>query len=571
MKTARLATRISNGYNRLWAALKSHPVEFLILLHATLSSCLDGSPLWQQPSYYAAFAFVAAFSISRFRGCKAWASWLYFAILPLYALTAFLPEAWPKSYEFILLNFLLPAIYLLTPSSPTRTAGLFSERFFRLMRSCIIALGIATILFILFLFIDLTIELLFSVNTHSSENYLLCICYIFVAPMLFISLESQEEQPKVIRLVEVIINYVLTPVLLLYNLILYVYLVTILLNWELPKNSVSTMVMVFTLIAVAIRLVRPLLAKQPLQWYFRWFSLFATPLVVLFWVAVGYRIGQYGITIDRCILFVAGALMTLYLIGSLIFDSRLSTFNYRFTALIVLCGVVLAIGGPLSARQISLRSQTAIVREKAMALGILTDNGKLDTSQKLFFRSEADTVSRKDHRAAYQAMKYIEKDLSDTNTLRATLGMTSAEYLDHLSHKTSSYATAWLAEDNFGRDDPITPRAYYFLSCYDEEEIDLSGYTRMVVEPNNVLKDNTIHYPGGQINADTLLATQLAKIGYALDSNLEREKMDDNECKLCHYQSPDGKVLILFKRLEIERTDSLNHITDACIHCALVQ
>lgn len=562
-------TRLADGFARLWAALKSHPVELLILLHAAASAFLKGNPWWQQPASYAAFAVVAAFCLSRFRKGYNWAQWVYFAVLPLYALTALLPSAWPGSTEFAILNFLLPFAYLLT--FPAWEGQRFSERFYRLWRSLAVSVGLAAILYLLLLLVILTVELLFP----SSPNYRFyelsaSFCFILLAPILFITLESQKEQPSVLLLVEVTFNYVLTPVLLVYNVILYVYLAVILVNWDLPKNSVSTMVMVFTIVAIAIRLVRPLLAKQPLKWYFRWFALFALPLVALFWVAVGYRIGQYGITVDRCILFVSGALMTLYLVGSIFFST--SRFNYAFTAILVLCGVVLAVGGPLSARQIALHSQTAIVREKAQALGILTPEGMLDTTKELFFRTEADSSYRKEHRIAYQAMKYIENDLADTVEVRASLGMTSADYLDRLSVATSNYATAWWIESDGYSDDVEEPIAYSFsLSCNKEETLDISGYNRMGVGMDVKVPVRYIPYPGGRIPADTLLATQLAKIGYTLSSNLDRKKLDDNECTLCHYQSPDGKVLILFDYMYIQRTDSLNHITSATIRCALVR
>lgn len=571
MKSARFANRISTGLARLWAALKSHPVELLILLHAAASAFLKGNPWWQQPASYAAFAVVAAFCLSRFRKGYNWAQWVYFAVLPLYALTALLPSAWPGSTEFAILNFLLPFAYLLT--FPAWEGQRFSERFYRMLRSMAVALGLAAILYLLLLLVILTVELLFP----SSPNYRFyelsaSFCFILLAPILFITLESQKEQPSVLLLVEVTFNYVLTPVLLVYNVILYVYLAVILVNWDLPKSSVSTMVMAFTIVAIAIRLVRPLLAKQPLKWYFRWFALFALPLVALFWVAVGYRIGQYGITVDRCILVVVGVLMTLYLACTLVLNARLSLLNYLTTALVVLCGVVLTVGGPLSARQIALHSQTAIVREKAQALGILTPEGMLDTTKELFFRTEADSSYRKEHRIAYQAMKYIENDLADTVEVRASLGMTSADYLDRLSVATSNYATAWWIESDGYSDDVEEPIAYSFsLSCNKEETLDISGYNRMGVGMDVKVPVRYIPYPGGRIPADTLLATQLAKIGYTLSSNLDRKKLDDNECTLCHYQSPDGKVLILFDYMHIQRTDSLNHITSATIRCALAR
>jgi len=570
-------TRITTGLARLWAALKSHPIELLILLHAAVSTFLNGNPWWQQSSSYAAMAVVAAFCVSRFRKGMNWALWVYFAVLPLYALTALLPDAWPKTSEFAILNFLLPFAYLLT--YPTWEDGRFSERFYRLWRSLAVSVGIAAILYILLLLVVASVDLLFHVNSgYRFEMASANICFILLAPMLFISLESQEEQPAVILLVEITINYVLTPVLLLYNAILYVYLGVILVNWDLPQSSVSTMVLAFTLVAIAIRLVRPLLAKQPLKWYFRWFSLFALPLVALFWVAVSYRIGQYGVTIDRCILVVVGVLMTLYLIGIALptLNAKLSTLNYIATALIVLCGVVLAVGGPLSARQVSLRSQTAIVREKATQMGIMGPDGKLDTTGELFFRTDADTVNRKDHRAVYQVMKYIEESLADTNATRATLGMTSKEYLDRLSQRTSNNAVAWRDESEYTDDEHVwaeieeADAIVYLTRSNRQQEVSVSGYNRMMTDETIEGEgERYIPYPGGRIPADSLLATQLAKIGCTPNSRLTKEYLWRHRDELCLYRSPDGSVLILFDQLSIKRTDSVNSIIFARIDCAL--
>ena len=79
----------------------------------------------------------------------------------------------------------------------------------------------------------------------------------------------------------------------------------------------------------------------------------------------------------------------------------------------------------------------------------------------------------------------------------------------------------------------------------------------------------SIPYPGGTINADTLLAAQLAKIGYTLRSNLDKEKLDKHKDQLLTYTSPDGSILIVFSRMEISKADSLNHITSASIWYAL--
>jgi hypothetical protein len=74
---------------------------------------------------------------------------------------------------------------------------------------------------------------------------------------------------------------------------------------------------------------------------------------------------------------------------------------------------------------------------------------------------------------------------------------------------------------------------------------------------------------GGTIDADTLLAAQLAKIGYTLRSNLDQDKLDKHKEQLLTYTSPDGSILIVFDRMEISKADSLNHISTAHICYAM--
>ena len=260
MKSKSFTERIANGIARLWTVVKIHPVEILILLHATIATVSSDTTKFEQPAPYAAIATMVAFCLSRFRGSKAWVQWLYFAILPIYALTAFFPIAWPETSEFAIVNFLLPAVYLLT--LPTQDNARFTERFYRFIRSVVIAIGVVSILLIILWLINASVEILFGSDFRNFEDDSAAWCYIFLAPLLFIALESRKEQPKVIRLVEGIINYVFTPALLIYNLILYAYLALILVKWELPKGSVSTMVMSFVIVAVVIRLENGLDRKE---------------------------------------------------------------------------------------------------------------------------------------------------------------------------------------------------------------------------------------------------------------------------------------------------------------------
>ena len=547
---------------RPWQGLKSHPVELLVLLHATVSTMLKGSPWWQLPAYWAAFAVVAALSLS-FHRSKRWVAVAYWAVLPLYALTALLPTAWHSTSEYWLLTALLPAVYLLA-----RGRSDFNARFFSLIRSTVVAVGVGLVSFILLEIINYTVCDLFGTKgytTYTTEEYLATFCYVLLTPMVFIGMESSHDEINASKLETALVNWLLTPALLIYNIILYVYLAFIVISWDLPKGSVATMVSLFVGTAVAVRWLRPVLKKQPLEGYFRWFGLLALPLVVLFWVAAGYRIGQYGLTIDRCLLVATGALMTAFAFLSLFKTTRGS---YWLLTAYTVAGLVLAVGGPLSARQLSLRSQTAVIEQYAEKLGILADDGTLALPS----RNEADTVYRREHRAVYQAMNYIENDLADTVSVQQRFGVSKAEYLNHLSRNTTVYATAWRAERyGYPEESEIEPVAKrIWVNPVESVEIsDIGGYSRLYSHIS--VTDGKIRLGDTVIEADSVLAVQLAKIGYTLESNLDQQKVEKNEAELCTYRSPDGRILMVFEFFHIECDSVSNHMPSGEIVCALIK
>lgn len=558
MKKGKLSERAAVWMTQLWKGLASHPVELLVLLHATVSAMVQSTTWWQMPAYYAAFATVAALCLSFSRKNK-WAAVAYWAVLPLYALTALLPAEWHSMTEYGILTALLPAVYLLA-----RGYGDFNTRFFSMVRSGVVAMGIGALAFVLLLLIDASIQILFPVSWRNVEEYIAIFCFVLLTPMLFIGMESGDERPTASRLEEALVNWVLTPALLIYNLVLYVYLAVIMIRWELPNGSVATMVSIFIGVAVAVRWLRPALQKQPLGWYFRWFGLIALPLVVLFWVATGYRIGQYGFTIDRCILVATGVLMTAFAVLSLFKTPR---GGYWFLVGYAAVVLILAVGGPLSARQVSLRSQTKVVRQYAEKLNILTDDGILA----LPARDDADSAYRREHRAVYQAMKYIESDLADSTAVQQRFGITKEEYIDHLSKRTADYAKAyWVNLDEEDIDNNVVEINTYDVSADRAIEITgVEGYSKMYT--NLWFGDGKISIGNTTLDADSVLAVQLGKIGYTLESNLDSDKLDRNSRQLCTYRSADGRILIAFENFHIKRHEDGNHMVYGNINCALIK
>lgn len=106
-----------------------------------------------------------------------------------------------------------------------------------------------------------------------------------------------------------LVRYLFLPLVLGYLVVLYVYGAKILLAMELPKGGVCLLVIVLMIGCLSIEfLLYPLQRKAEIEggkshiferWLVRWLPIIILPLLVLMSVAIGRRISDYGITVDR--------------------------------------------------------------------------------------------------------------------------------------------------------------------------------------------------------------------------------------------------------------------------------
>jgi hypothetical protein len=125
-------------------------------------------------------------------------------------------------------------------------------------------------------------------------------------PKKFDSPTTEQKYPKGI---EFIVSYILSPLVLVYFLILYAYAAKILMQWQLPRGNVSYMVTSFGAVGVLTHLLAyPLKnsGNKCIQLVTKYFYHALIAPVILLFLAVGVRISDYGVTEQRyTILLVA--------------------------------------------------------------------------------------------------------------------------------------------------------------------------------------------------------------------------------------------------------------------------
>lgn len=191
---------------------------------------------------------------------------------------------------------------------------------------------------------------------HNFYSYIYAFLWFFVAPLVCVSFISRDEyeEGETPKILQIIINFILTPAIIIYAVILYAYTLKILFTWDLPKGGVAWMVMGFIVVALAGHLAQYILPRRHYDWFYRHFTWIALPPLVLYWVGTLYRIRLYSFTESRVYLFVGGVLMTLFVL-MLLWRGR---HRYQLMTIITILSIVVFTYIPgISAKSIGIACQ----------------------------------------------------------------------------------------------------------------------------------------------------------------------------------------------------------------------
>ena len=364
------------------------------------------------------------------------------------------------------------------------------------------------------------------------------------------------------RVLEVLLNWVVTPAVVAYAAVLYLYLLKILLTWTLPDGGVSYLVFGFTMTALAVKALRLLLEKRTLDGFYDRFSLLSLPLAALFWIGAARRVGEYGLTVPRIYLLLCGAVMTLCIV----------LFLWRRTGryLWVVLGAIAAFAAvayipALEPEQAALRSQTRRAERIAASLGRLdAATGRLSLAP-----VAADTAFRKEYRELYEALTYLERD----SAAFARFGIETPGELVHILPSQMRDYVEWGREPAAGEEVEANPFVEVNLPYNAVLEVD-GRYSRCHVnltvwDPEAYAFENdTLRFylgaerPVLEIPGAEVLKRQLERSGF--DPAPGVGPTDEEALRMLDYR--DDRCRILFERISVECRDSVDVITSLAVH-----
>ena len=276
----------------------------------------------------------------------------FFLFLPLMALDL-KPFLWTYGFAF---TYVLAGILLVVGnrkldnrSFAAHALHVVTQMFFGLLITGILNLAVVAIVASFFYIFGI------EEPKHLYEHIIQFIWFV-LAPQVCCTLIRQNEDDvtepfKVLRL---ILNFILSPAVIIYTVILYTYFIKIAFEWDLPKGGVAWMVMGFITVALVGRMAQSILSKRYYDWFYKSFTLIAIPPLIMYWIGSIYRIRLYSFTESRFYLMVAGVLMTLFVL--MLWKKR--TRRYQLMALIFGAAIILFTYIPgISAKSIGLGCQ----------------------------------------------------------------------------------------------------------------------------------------------------------------------------------------------------------------------
>ena len=257
----------------------------------------------------------------------------------------------------------------------------------------IITIGFALVLFLGLSAIVGTIDVLLInlPNTIYFDNFVFSASVFGV--IFFVSrLKEKDESLEnyaLPKIVEILICYILIPLILIYTAILYLYFAKIIFTLKMPKGVVSHLVLWYTAFSLfIIIMVTPITFKNKFaKFYKKFFPMISVPLILLALFSINERIFQYGITENRylVVILVIWLLfnMILYIVKN---DVKWVLISYIFAILI-------AVFSPFNLVTVSINSQNKRLERLLIKNGII-QNGKItNKNDKVSIKSKNEIMS----------------------------------------------------------------------------------------------------------------------------------------------------------------------------------
>lgn len=558
LKTRWQKIRIFIG--KLGETLRRAPAEIFTTVYAFVTFTLayeKVSPIQEEYIALAPLIFVLSFILNRL--CRGKWRLIYYLSPLVYVLFIKTDlKDWITSTEYIIALLICPLAVIL--SDWIKDNKRFAERIIRYLVDWVAAGLLALVAYLLVNAIVYSFGYIFDLHIPSKFSfYAFLSASILLTPLCFLTFNRQSEQTPDRPIpgnsfLDILARYVLTPAAWIYTIILYLYFVRIAITWSLPRGGIAYLVFGFILFATILKALQPLLQKQPCKWFYERFSLISLPALIMFWIGVGYRINQYGLTEDRIYLIVCGVIMTLTI--GLFFSHKWGRYLYATLSAVVLLALFTYIPG-IRAGQFGLLSQNLRAERLIDRLQLADATGKITPIK----RPDSDSIHKKDYRDLYNTLSYLEEH-DKSESLKERYGIAgSHSFQTEIVPRTLEQYVTWGGFETVVAEES----SYVYLSANTQQTISLEGYTRLLYIPaswkqtctNDTLTlqlydDSTTWH----IDLNEMLDRQLAGTPYVRTDTIPEQWLDKEANRFLQYDV--DSMRIDFIDVTLHRTPQLS-------------
>lgn len=414
-----------------------------------------------------------------------------------------------------------------------------------------ICLGVVCHLLILAIYYSFIYIFDLTGSDRGFNTYTYLTVYLVLVPVFFLAFSTRHtlEETGISRFARFLVNFILSPALLAYMLILYLYVIKIVVTWSLPKGGVAYMVTSFIVLMFCVKAIQVFIEKRYYDWFYRYFSWWVLPALMMLWVGVAYRVWQYGLTERRFYLLLAAVILTIAVVVS--FKSFRRTYAYLTGISVVLLALFTYIPG-ITAKQIGIMSQCHYLDRYIAELGLADSLGYIRKPV------EYDPASAPLYERLYESFRFLVKEKGE-------------EYMaEHYGIATSRHLRDSIIPD--GLVEPAKREEIYLYrsdQVFDGMDIDRFSKIWGVGEREWETKNYVAELEAGiltvkkqdkvvvVVDLDQWFKKRLSELGFSQTSDPDKLRENTQEFMICD----TGNFRLIFNSLVIEPVG--NHVKDA--------
>lgn len=410
-------------------------------------------------------------------------------------------------------------------------------------------------------------------NTIYFDNFVFSASIFGVA--FFVSrLKEKDESLKdynLPKIVEVLICYILIPLILIYTAILYLYFVKIIFTLKMPKGIVSHLVLWYTTFSLFIIIMAtPITYKNKFaKFYKKYFPLISIPLILLALFSINERIFQYGVTENRYLVVI----LILWLLFNMIFIIKA---DVKWVLISFIFAVLVAIFSPFNLVNVSINSQNKRLERILKKNGIIQNKKFINKNNELSQRTKNEIMSIIDYfynnasEIKRKKIKILGKTYEKPEDFMKVIGVNdswkSYENVD-IQEKNIVSDIALKTDDDIeitkikGYDYLIYDFSFsYPLDTNETKEINNSGYKIILKNENLTIKNIQKNIEILNINLNKIANEIYLKIKEKAEKqNQSYVKLPENDLTYLS-ETKNSKYKIVFYEIHLNEDDKIYNL-----------